>query len=129
MGWGICIERDEDGFVYCSDADFETHEGDYKGYPPCSYDIIYEGVESRRREIDMARDEVGIDAAREQCWEAFEYAKRRWDCLDDEDQWKVHGEWMAQKRAKLRSHLAETGPTKKELQDLVNREKDWARGR
>ena len=102
MGWGISIDQDEDGFVYCHDADFETGPGDYEGYPPCSYEMIYDGVEACHREIDMARDEGSVHAANEQCWEAFGYAKRGWDRLDDAEQWRIHGEWMAQKRAEIK---------------------------
>lgn len=188
MGWGISIDQDENGFVYCHDANFETGPEDYEGYPPCSYDMIYEGVEAHHSEIDWARDEQGVDSARTQAWEAFEYAKGRWDRLDEAEQWRIHGEWMATKRAeikacvvdkearkaknkemrefdhrpvveledeikdlekklsekraehtKLRAPLTKleaeyadiTRPdqTKKELQELVDQEKEWARGR
>jgi len=117
MGWGISIDQDENGFVYCHDADFETGPEDYEGYPPCSYDIIYKGVESHHSEIDWARDEQGLDAARDQAWEAFAHAKRRWNCLDDEDQWKVHGEWMAQKRAEIKACVVD-----KEARKAKNKE-------
>jgi len=117
MGWGISIDQDDNGFVYCHDADFETGPEDYGGYPPCSYDMIYEGVEEHRREIDGARDEIGVDAAREQAWEAFVYAKRRWDRLDDEEQWKIHGEWMAQKRAEIKECVVD-----KEARKAKNKE-------
>ena len=188
MGWGLSIGQDENGYVYCNDADFETGPEDYEDYPPCSYDTIYEGVEEHHSEIDWARDEQGLDAARAQAWEAFGEAKGNWDCLSDEEQWKIHGEWMAQKRneitscvvdkearkaknkeiaafnhapvvkledeikaleeqlaqkrrkhAELRAPLTKleaeydsiTQPdrTKKELQELVDLEKAWARGR
>jgi hypothetical protein len=117
MGWGISIDQDENGFVYCSDADFETGPEDYKGYPPCSYETIYERVEAHRSEIDGARDEFGLDAAREQAWEAFVYAKRRWDCLDDAEQWRIHGEWMAQKRAEIKAYVVD-----KEARKAKNKE-------
>lgn len=117
MGWGISIDQDENGYVYCGEADFETSAADYEGYPPCSYDMIYEGVEDHRREIDMARDEGSIHMANEQCWEAFEYAKRRWDNLCDAEQWKIHGEWMAQKRAEIKACVVD-----KEAQKAKNKE-------
>ncbi len=188
MGWGISIDQNENGFVYCQDANFETGPEDYEDYPPCSYDMIYEGVEEHHREIDWARDEQGADSACEQAWAAFADAKGNWDSLSDEEQWKIHGEWMAQKRkeikecvvdkearkaknkeiaafdhapvvkledeikaleaqlarkrakhaelraplAKLEAEYAEiTQPdrTKKELQELMELEKAWARGR
>jgi hypothetical protein len=117
MGWGISIDQDENGFVCCGDADFETGPEDYEGYPPCSYDMIYEGVESRRRDIDMARDEIGVDAAREQAWEAFAYAKGDWGNLDEDEQWKIHGEWMAQKRAEIKECVVD-----KEARKAKNKE-------
>jgi len=117
MGWGISIDQDENGFVRCGDADFETGPEDYEGYPPCSYDMIYEGVESRRRDIDMARDEIGVDAAREQAWEAFAYAKGDWGSLDEDEQWKIHGEWMAQKRAEIKACVVD-----KEARKAKNKE-------
>jgi len=117
MGWGISIDQDENGFVYCHDADFKTGPEDYEGYPPCSYDTIYEGVEEHHREIDWARDEQGLDAARAQAWEAFAEAKGRWDNLDDAEKWKIHGEWMAQKRAEIKSCVVD-----KEARKAKNKE-------
>jgi len=117
MGWGISIDQDENGFVYCHDADFETGPDDYNGYPPCSYDTIYEGVEAHHRDIDGARDEIGLDAAREQAWEAFGYAKRCWDRLDDAEQWKIHGEWMAEKRKEIKECVVD-----KEARKAKNKE-------
>ena len=119
MGWGISLDQDENGFVYCHDADFETGPEDYEGYPPCSYDMIYEGVEAHHREIDGARDEIGREAAREQAWEAFGYAKRRWDRLDDAEQWKIHGEWMAEKRAELRACVVDTEARKEKNKEIA----------
>lgn len=117
MGWGISIDQDENGFVYCHDADFETGPDEYEGYPPCSYDMIYEGVEAHRSEIDWARDEQGVDSARSQAWEAFADAKGRWDDLSDEAQWKIHGEWMAQKRAEIKACVVD-----KEARKAKNKE-------
>ena len=117
MGWGISIDQDENGFVYCQDADFETGPEDYDGYPPCSYNMIYECVEESRREIDGARDEIGVDAAREQAREAFVYAKRSWDRLDEDEQWKIHSEWMAQKRAEIKACVVD-----KEARKAKNKE-------
>jgi hypothetical protein len=117
MGWGISIDQDENGFVYCHDADFETGPEEYEGYPPCSYDVIYEGVEEHHREIDWARDEQGVDSARVQAWEAFAEAKGRWDNLDDAEQWKIHGEWMARKRAEIKECVVD-----KEARKAKNKE-------
>ena len=120
MGWGISIDQDENGFVYCHDADFETGPGEYEGYPPCSYDMIYEGVEEHHREIDWARDEQGLDAARAQAWEAFGCAKGRWDNLDDAEQWKIHGEWMAQKRAEIKACVVDKEARKAKNKEIAN---------
>jgi hypothetical protein len=118
MGWGISIDQDSDGFVFCNDADFETGPEDYEGYPPCSYDTIYEGVEARHSEIDWARDEQGLDAARVQAWEAFADAKGRWNNLSDEEQWKIHGEWMAQKRAEIKECVVDKEARKAKNKEL-----------
>jgi hypothetical protein len=118
MGWGISIDQDENGFVCCGDADFETGPEDYEGYPPCSYNMIYEGVEARRRHIDMARDDIGVDAAREQAWEAFVYAKSDWNSLNDEAQWKIHGEWMAEKRAEIKECVVDKEARKAKNKEL-----------
>lgn len=102
MGWGISIDQDENGFVSCGDADFETGPEDYEGYPPCSYDMIYEGVESQRREIDMARDEIGLEAARAQAWEAFGSAKGRWDNLHEDAKLNIHNEYAKDLKKQIR---------------------------
>jgi len=120
MGWGISIDQDENGFVYCSDADFETGPEDYEGYPPCSYDTIYEGVEEHHSEIDWARDEQGLDAARAQAWEAFAEAKRAWRRMSDEEQWKIHGEWMADKRAEIKSCVVDKDARKAKNKEIAN---------
>jgi hypothetical protein len=117
MGWGISIDQDENGFVCCGDADFETGPEEYEGYPPCSYETIYEGVEEHHREIDWARDEQGLDAARARAWEAFAEAKGRWDNMDDADKWKIHGEWMDQKRAEIKACVVD-----KEARKAKNKE-------
>ena len=118
MGWGISIDQDEEGFVYCPDADFETGPDDYEGYPPCSYDTIYEGVEEHHREIDWARDEQGLDAARAQAWEAFAEAKGNWNRLSDAEQWKIHSEWMAQKRAEIKECVVDKEARKAKNKEL-----------
>ena len=117
MGWGISIDQDENGFVCCGDADFETGPEDYEGYPPCSYDMIYEGVEEYHRDIDSARDEFGLEAAREQAWEAFAAAKRRWRGMNHDERWKIHGEWMVEKRAEIKACVVD-----KEARKAKNKE-------
>ena len=118
MGWGISIDQDENGFVYCHEADFETGPDDYEGYPPCSYDAIYEGVEEHHSEIDWARDEQGLDAARAQAWEAFAEAKGRWRRMSDEEKWKIHGEWMADKRAEIKACVVDKEARKAKNNEL-----------
>jgi hypothetical protein len=118
MGWGISIDQDENGFVYCHDADFETGPDDYKGFPPCSYDMIYEGVEEHHRDIDMARDEIGVNAAREQAWEALAHAKDVWFFLGDAEKWKIHGEWMAEKRAEIKACVVDKEARKAKNKEL-----------
>ena len=103
--------------MYCHDADFETGPEDYEGCPPCSYDMIYEGVEEHHREIVWARDEQGVDSARAQAWEAFADAKGSWYHLDEEEQWKIHGEWMAQKRKEIKGCVVD-----KEARKAKNKE-------
>jgi hypothetical protein len=118
MGWGISIDQDENGFVYCDDAGFETGPEDYEGYPPCSYDMICDGVEAHHRQIDWARDEQGLDAAHEQAWEAFADAKGRWDELSVEEQWKIHGEWMAEKRTEIKACVVDKEARKAKNKEL-----------
>jgi hypothetical protein len=102
MGWGITIYQDANGYVRCDDADFKTGPVDYEDYPPCSYDLIYEGVEESHSEIDMARDEGSVQDARTRCWEAFGDAKNGWDRLTEEEQWVIHGKWMAARREEVK---------------------------
>jgi hypothetical protein len=80
--------------------------------------MIYEGVEEHHREIDWARDEQGVDSARAQAWEAFAEAKGRWDRLDDAEQWKIHGEWMAQKRAEIKECMVDKEARKAKNKEL-----------
>ena len=75
MGWGISIDQDADGYVFCTDADFKTDECDYDGFPPHSYKMIADGVEDEHSTIDWTRDEIGLDAANTACYRAFEVAK------------------------------------------------------
>jgi predicted nucleic acid-binding Zn-ribbon protein len=98
MGWGISINQDENGFVYCEDANFETGEYDYKEYPPSSYNYIYEMVENEHSTIDYARDEFGADAACEACQEAFTGAKYSYDDLTEKEQIDMHDEWFKNTR-------------------------------
>ena len=48
---------------------------------------------------------------------AFAEAKGRWDYLSAEEQWKIHGEWMAQKRAEIKACVVD-----KEARKAKNKE-------
>jgi hypothetical protein len=118
MGWGINIYQDVNGYVRCDDADFKTGPGDYEDYPPCSYDLIYQGVEESHSEIDMARDEGSVHDARSRAWEAFEDAKRGWDMLTEDEQWKIHGEWMAKKREEVKGLVVDVEARKAKAEEI-----------
>lgn len=118
MGWGINIDKDQDGFVYCQDASFETDADDYHGYPPSSYDYIYEQVEEAHSEIDWLRDEMGVDSARARCFEAFADAKSAWDHMDDEEKEKIHKEYVKDLKKQIRECRVDR-VRQKEKQDQI----------
>ena len=103
MGWGISIDVDEDGHVYCSDAHWETASHDYEDdYPPSSRQFLCDYMEEHHhREIDMARDEGSVALAHEACCDAFGSAKTSYDYLDDEEREKMHKEWLEEARSEL----------------------------
>mgnify|MGYP006268810851 CR=1 FL=1 len=103
MGWGLSIDQSAEGHVFCSEADFKTGPDDYEGYPPHSFQTIAEGVESFHSEIDFARDEMGLDAARAQCWEAFADAKRMYRRLSDEEKLELHRSYVKDLRDELKT--------------------------
>lgn len=110
MGWGISIDQDEDGYVCCADANFETGPEDYEGLPPSSYGFIRDYMEDNyHREIDMARDEGSVSLAREMCDDAFRAAKRAYKGLSYDQKLDMHLEWCD-----LHSHV--------ELRDLTDAE-------
>lgn len=126
MGWGLSIDQDGDGYVYCSEADFETGPDDYDGYPPHSYPIIYEGVEEHHSEIDFARDEMGLDAARAQCWEAFDDAKGAYRRLSDDEKMRLHTEFVKELKADLKVCVVDK-VRKKEKEDQIKFfKKQWS---
>jgi predicted nuclease with TOPRIM domain len=118
MGWGISIDQDENGYVYCHAADFETGPEDYEGYPPHSFPIIYEGVEGHHRDIDFARDEMGIDEARAQCYEAFADAKRSYRRLSIDEKMKLHNEYVKELKEELKGCVVDK-TRKKEKEDQI----------
>ena len=102
MGWGISIDQDKNGYVFCSEADFETGPEDYEGFPPHSYKTIADGVEEEHSSIDWTRDEVGLDAARAACREAFEGAKCYYEGLDDDEKWNMHTEYVKELKSEMK---------------------------
>jgi hypothetical protein len=99
MGWGISIDQDDNGHVYCSDANWETFSQDYDDCPPSSYDFIRDYMDSNHHgEIDMARDEGSADLAHEACCEAFESAKYAYEDLTEEEQVDMHNAWLEKTR-------------------------------
>jgi hypothetical protein len=108
MGWGICIEQDATGCVLCNDADFETRPEDYKNCPPSGYDFVYEEVESRHSEIDMARDEMGVRSACVQCHEAFEDALESYRRLPEEEKTRLHKEYVRNINEEIKSCVVDT---------------------
>ena len=118
MGWGITIYQDANGYVRCDDADFKTGPDDYEDYPPCSYDLIYQGVEESHSEIDMARDEGSVQDARTRCWEAFGDAKNGWDRLTAEEQWDIHGKWMAARREEVKGLVVDPEARKAKAEEI-----------
>lgn len=119
MGWGISIDQDADGRVYCSDANFETNAYDYQGFPPSSYDFIYEQVEGCHREIDMARDEMGVSAAAEQCYDAFNGAKRAWRGLGEDERTRIHREYVSDLKKQIRECKVDRKRQKEKIDQIT----------
>ena len=102
MGWGISIDQDADGYVFCADADFVAGPEHYEGYPPHSFQTIYENMEAYHSEIDFARDEMGIDAARAQAWEAFDNAKAEYRRLSDDKKMELHSNFVSDLKSEMK---------------------------
>jgi len=114
MGWGLSIRQDGDGYVYCEEADFYTGPEDYEGLPPSSYEFIADGVESYHDMIDMARDEQGEDAAREECMDAFNATKGEWEIgVSDKEKREIHEVWLEEKLKALDSAICIVDHAKK----------------
>jgi hypothetical protein len=106
MGWGISIDVDDNGHVFCSDADWETYSQDYEEddtvYPPSSREFLRDYMDSHHHgEIDMARDEGSAELAHEECVSAFLDAKYAYDGLTDLERTDMHMEWLAKTREEL----------------------------
>lgn len=103
MGWGICIDQDHKGHVYCDDANFETDDNDYDGYPPSSYDYICNYMDRNfHSEIDMARDEGSVELAHEYCDDAFRSSKSAYADLDEDEKLKMHKEWLEKTKEEIK---------------------------
>ena len=102
MGWGLSIGQSADGYVFCTEADFETEPEHYEGYPPHSFQTIYENMEAYHSEIDFARDEMGIDAARAQAWEAFDNAKAEYRRLSDDKKMELHSNFVSDLKSEMK---------------------------
>lgn len=118
MGWGLSIDQDGEGHVYCHEADFETGPDEYDGYPPHSYPVIHEGMEEYHSEIDWARDEQGLDAARARCWEAFSDAKAAYLNLSIDEKIRLHNELMKELKDELKACVVDR-TRKKEKEDQI----------
>lgn len=125
MGWGISIDQDEDGYTQCSDANFETNAYDYQGYPPSSYDFIYEKVGEARSEVDWLRDEMGADAAHERCLEAFRGAKCAWDHMDEDEKNTIHREYVRDLKKQVRECKVDRVRQKEKLDQITFFEKQF----
>lgn len=125
MGWGLSIDQDGEGYVYCSEADFETGPEEYEGCPPHSYPIIHEAMEEHHSAIDWARDEMGLDAARAQCWEAFADAKAVYRNLSDDEKIRLHTELVKELKDELKACVVDK-TRKKEKEDQIKFfKKEW----
>ena len=127
MGWGISIDVDEDGHVYCSDANWDTTSQDYVTpgdcvYPPSSREFIRDYMDSQYHDvIDMARDEGSAELACEECRSAFESAKYSYDDLDEEEQTRLHSEWLEQAQRELKGIVVDeeaTALAQKRIEEL-----------
>jgi hypothetical protein len=123
MGWGLRIDLDADGHVVCSECDFETTSDDYVDIPMSAREFIRDCMDrNHHREIDMARDEIGLDAGRAACQEAFEDAKLDYENLEDEEKLQMHEDYIAELKEELDA-TEPSDPTKtKRLREEINDE-------
>lgn len=117
MGWGISIDQDEHGHVYCDDANWETYSQDYEGddgpYPPSSYEFIRDYMDDNYHgEIDSARDNGSIEYAHEECCSAFLCAKSAYDELSDTERTVMRTEWLTSARDELSKIVVDEDATK-----------------
>jgi chromosome segregation ATPase len=123
MGWGLSIGLDADGYVVCSECDFETTADDYVDVPMSAREFIRDAMDrNHHSEIDMARDEIGLDAGREACREAFEDAKGDYEGLEDEEKMKMHEEYIAELKEELDATEPSDPKKTKRLRDEMDAE-------
>lgn len=123
MGWGLTIGLDDEGHVVCAECDFETTSDDYIDIPMSAREFIKRQMDrNHHSDIDMARDEIGLDAGREACREAFDDAKLDYESLDEEQKLKMHNQYMAQLKDKLDATKPSDPKTTKRLRDEMDAE-------
>ena len=127
MGWGISIDQDVNGHVYCNDANFETTEDDYEGYPPSSYEFICKYMDRyHHSEIDMARDEGSAELAHEYCRDAFNSAQSAYDHLDAKKQQQMHDVWVKKTRDEIEGCVVDTEAETLTLKDIEEYKKEYS---
>ena len=117
MGWGISIDQDDNGHVYCSDANWETNSNDYDNedalYTPSSYEFLRDYMDDNyHHDIDSARDNGSESLAHEECCSAFSCAKSAYDELSDAERLAMHTEWLASTREKVSKIVVDEDATK-----------------
>lgn len=114
MGWGISISQDDDGHVYCSDANWDTFSEDYDECPPSSYEFIRDYIDyNHRSEIDMARDEGSAELAHTECCSAFQCAKDAYLDLDEEERQDMSDLWIKKTNDELSKIVVDEDATEK----------------
>ncbi len=102
MGWGVCFELDENGYVYCADGcKWRARKADYEDYPPwpSARQAVLDYFEGEaHRELDMIRDEfpgtaAGLHAA---CEEHIGSALGEYERWTDEEKQTAHDAAMTE---------------------------------
>lgn len=127
MGWGISIGQDDNGHVYCSDANWDTFSDDYDDCPPSSYEFIRDYMDCNHHgEIDMARDEGSAELAYDECCSAFQCAKDAYLDLDDEEREEMHENWVKKTKNEIENIFVDQDKTAAALVkiDEINKQID-----
>jgi hypothetical protein len=123
MGWGICIEQDDNGFIQIPEIDFYTTEADYEDVPPHAYDVVYKNMQRYHSEIDMAMDEGSPEFARETAQESFDCAKGY--IYDEDDEIILHKEKVKELKKSIKdinALITENKPLIKQTKDEIDTE-------